>query len=337
MITATVDLLRGAILESRHRVSVAVTDAEGTLVACAGDPDLVTFWRSAAKFFQAMPLVVDGGAEALGITDPELGVACASHNGEARHRQLAESLLAKARCGADDLTCGPHPSLAEGVARAMAERGERPTRLHSNCSGKHAAMLVQARFRGWHTTDYADLGHPVQHRCLEEVARWTGVGERDIGTGVDGCGVLCFALPLRAMALAYARLGARRLGGDASAAREAAADRLVRAVTAEPFLIAGTGRFCTELLTTSGGRVIPKVGAEGVYCAALPETGLGIALKVEDGDTRSSIAALVSVLDQLAPGIASVASEWRSPPVWNTRGMVVGWMEAHVPLRTDGR
>jgi len=336
MITPTVDVLRGAIVESRHRVSVAVTDAEGTLVASAGDPDLDTFWRSAAKFFQALPLVVDGGAEALGVTDPELAVACASHNGELRHRELAGALLARAHCGVDDLACGPHPSLAESVARAAAERGEKLTRLHSNCSGKHAAMLAQARYRGWRKEDYADLGHPVQHRCLEEVARWTGAEEMSIGTGVDGCGVLCFALPIRAMALAYARLGARRLGGEGGEAREAAADRLVRAVTAEPFLIAGTGRFCTELLTTSGGRVIPKVGAEGVYCAALPEAGLGVALKVEDGDFRSSVAALVAVLDQLAPGIASVASEWRSPPVKNTRGQIVGWMEAHVPLRANG-
>ncbi len=336
MNTPTVDVFRGAIIESRHRVSVAVTDAEGALVARAGDADLVTFWRSAAKFFQVMPLVLGGGAEALGLTDPELGLACASHNGEPRHRELAASVLAKAQCGEDDLACGPHPSLAEPVARAMAARGEKPTRLHSNCSGKHAAMLAQARFRGWTTAGYAEADHPVQRGCIEEVARWSGVPAAAIGRAVDGCGVVCFALPLRAMALAYARLGARRLAGDGGAAREAAADRLVRAVTAEPFLLAGTARFCTEVLTTSGGRVVAKVGAEGVYCAALPEKGLGIALKVEDGDSRSSIVALVAVLEQLAPGVAAVAPEWRSPPVTNLRGQVVGRMEAQVPLQPGG-
>jgi L-asparaginase II len=172
----------------------------------------------------------------------------------------------------------------------------------------------------------------VQTRCIAEVARWTDVPEGAIGLGVDGCGVGCFALPLRAMALAYARLGARRLGGVGSAAREAAADRLIRAVTAEPFLIAGTARLCTEILAASDGRVVAKVGAEGVYSAALPELGLGVAVKVEDGDFRSSGPALLAVLDQLAPGCVPVADEWRKPTVKNTRGMTVGWLEAHVPL-----
>ncbi len=331
--TASVDVLRGSIVESRHQVSAAVTDASGALVAHAGDPDLVTFWRSAAKFFQAIPLVADGAAAALGITDDELGLACASHNGEPRHVEIAAALLAKAGCGPDDLACGPHTSLAEPVARAMAERGEQPTRLHSNCSGKHAGMLALARHHGWPTQDYTEIGHPVQQRCLEEVARWTGAPERSIGLAVDGCGVTCFALPLRAMALAYARLGARRIGGQGSEAREAAADRLVRAVTADPFLIAGQARLCTDLVAASGGRVVAKVGAEGVYSAALPEMGLGVTVKVEDGDFRSSGPALLAVLDQLAPGVAPVSDEWRTPAVRNTRGMVVGRMEAHISLR----
>ncbi len=334
MSAPTVDVIRGALVESRHRVSVAVCDAGGALVARAGEPGLVTFWRSAAKFFQAVPLVVDGGADALGVTDPELAVACASHNGEPRHRELAASILARAGCREDDLACGPHPSLGEPVARAMAERGERPTRLHSNCSGKHAAMLAQARHRGWPTAGYHLEASPVQRRCLEEVARWSGVGAADIGTAVDGCGVVCFALALRAMALAYARLGARRLPGEPAGqgAREAAADRLVRAVTAEPFLLAGTARSCTSILAASGGRVVPKVGAEGVYCAALPDLGLGVALKVEDGDFRSATVALLAVLDQLVPGFGAVGPEWRAPAVRNTRGEVVGRMEASVPL-----
>ena len=333
--TASIDVLRGDILESRHHVSVAVMDAAGALVAHAGDPNLVTFWRSAAKFFQAIPLVTDGAAAAFGITDEELGLACASHNGEPRHVAIAASILQKVDCRSDHLACGPHPSLAEPVARAMAERGELPTRLHSNCSGKHAGMLALARYEGWPASGYAEIGHPVQQRCLEEVARWTGAPERSIGLAVDGCGVVCFALPIRAMALAYARLGARRIGGPGSEAREAAADRLVRAVTADPFLIAGQARLCTELIAASGGRVVAKVGAEGVYSAALPEMGLGVSVKVEDGDFRSSGPALLAVLDQLAPGVAPVSDEWRTPSVRNTRGMVVGRMEAHIPLRAE--
>jgi len=331
-VTASVDTIRGDIVESRHQVSVAVTDAGGALVARAGDPNLVTFWRSAAKFFQAVPLLTDGAADALGITDEELGLACASHNGEPRHVAIAAGMLEKAGCGPDDLACGPHASLAERVAREMAERGESPTRLHNNCSGKHSGMLAQARFRGWPTGGYQDAAHPVQVRCLEEVARWTGAPARSIGLGVDGCGVTCFALPLRAMALAYARLGARRVGGPGSEARAAAADRLLRSVTADPFLIAGQSRLCTELLRAGGGKVVAKVGAEGVYCAALPEQGLGVAVKVEDGDFRSSGPALLAVLDQLAPGVAPLDDEWRRPTILNTRGAAVGRLEAHVPL-----
>ncbi len=333
----SVDLFRGEILESRHRVHAAICDADGRLVAAAGDPGLVTFWRSAAKFFQAIPLVADGGADALGVTDAELALACASHNGEPRHRELAASILAKAGCGPDDLVCGPHASLSDAVARAMQERGETLTRLHSNCSGKHAAMLAQARHHGWPMATYADHGHPLQQRCLEEVARWSGERAGAIGTAVDGCGVVCFALQLRAMALAYARLGARRLGGPGAEGREAAADRHLRAVVAEPFLLAGTGRFCTELLRVSGGRVIAKVGAQGVYCATVPEQGIGVAVKVEDGDGKASVAALAAVLDQLAPGLAPVTADWTTPPVRNTRGATVGRMEAHVPLQYGAR
>jgi len=332
MTIPSVDVLRGDIVESRHRVSAAVTNPDGALVARAGDPDLVTFWRSAAKFFQAVPLLTDGAAAEFAITDEELGLACASHNGEPRHVRIASGLLEKIGCGPGDLACGPHASLAERVAKEMAERGERPTRLHNNCSGKHAGMLAQARFRGWPTAGYQEAGHPVQVRCLEEVARWTGAPARSIGIGVDGCGVTCFALPLRAMALAYARLGARRLGGAGDEGRAAAAERLIRAVTADPFLIAGRSRLCSELLEAGGGRVVAKVGAEGVYCATLPEPGLGVALKVEDGDFRSSAPALLAVLDQLAPGVASVAEEWRRPAILNTRGSVVGRLEARVPL-----
>ncbi len=347
--TSTVDAVRGGTLESRHRISAAAVDAEGRLVAWTGDPGLVTYWRSCAKPLQVAPLLTDGAADALGVSDAEIALACGSHNGEPRHVEVAASLLKKARCSEDDLACGPHSSLSAAVARAMAERGERPRRIHNNCSGKHAAMLAQARFHGWPTEGYRLPDHPVQRRALAEVAAWTGLDEDEIGQGVDGCGVVSFALPLRNMALAYARLAAGAeqngsrswvVGGGASptthnplpANRLLAAARILAAITANPFLIAGTGRLCSEVVAATGGRVIAKIGADGVYCAMLREAGLGLALKVEDGDSDSARPALLGVLDALVPGVVRVAESFHRPVIRNTLGEAVGHIEAKVAL-----
>jgi len=337
---STVEALRGRIVESQHRVSAAVVDAAGRLTASTGDPDLVTYWRSCAKPIQILPLIEDGGADALGITDAEIALACASHNGEPRHLEVASSLLKKAGCAEKDLACGPHPSLSPAFARAMAERGEKPRKLHSNCSGKHAAMLALARFHEWPKTDYRKSEHPVQRRMLTEIAAWTGVDEKQVGQGTDGCGVVSFALPLRNMALAYARLGARDPG---SGVREGAlpgpgprtpdpASRVIRAVTADPFLIAGTGRLCTDVIASSKGAVIAKVGADGVYCATLPKVGLGLAMKVEDGSMDAARPALLAFLEILAPGAVRVSDAFRSPAIQNTLGEEVGRLVAKVSL-----
>jgi L-asparaginase II len=349
-VTSTVETLRGGLVESRHRVSVAVVDAGGKLAAWTGDPDLVTYWRSCAKLVQVLPLITDGAAAALGITDPEIAVACASHSGEPRHVEVVDGLLRKAGCTEDDLACGPHSSLSPAVARAMAERGERPRRIHSNCSGKHAAMLALARFHGWPTADYRRPGHPVQQRVLAEVARWTDVPEPRLGQGVDGCGVVSFALPLRNMALAYARLASRAEpgvggswvagGGEVSpttdnprpASRSSAAGRVIRSILADPFLVAGTGRLCTEVIAGSAGRVLAKIGADGVYCVAMLEARLGVALKVEDGDVDSARPALLATLEALAPGVVQVAESFRAPMLVNTLGEEVGRLAAHIAL-----
>jgi L-asparaginase II len=336
--TSTVETFRGGIVESRHRVSVAVVDAAGKLVAWTGDPGLVTYWRSCAKLVQVLPLITDGAAAALGVTDAEIAVACASHNGEPRHVEVVEALLEKAGCTESDLACGPHSSLSPAVARAMAERGERPRRIHSNCSGKHAAMLALARFHGWPAADYRRAGHPVQRRVLAEAARWTDVPEQKLGQGVDGCGVVSFALPLRNMALAYARLGSREApaGAGDNPSLSAAADRVVTSILADPFLVAGTGRLCTEVIAGSGGKVLAKIGADGVYCVALLEARLGVALKVEDGDVDSARPALLATLEALAPGVVHVAESFRSPVIKNTLGESVGHLTANIALERGG-
>src|SRR2546425_243329 len=202
-----VDQIRGGVVESRHAVHVAVLDAEGELVARAGDPDLVTFWRSAAKPFQAVPLVTDGVVERFKISTAELALCCASHSSEPEQVVLVRDLLAKIGCSERDLLCGAHPPLSERVAQDYATRGVRLTAVYSNCSGKHAGMLALARHHGWPTEFYTRLEHPVQQRLLSEVAEWSGVEHSRIGTATDGCGVVCYAMPLRNMARAYAKLG----------------------------------------------------------------------------------------------------------------------------------
>lgn len=332
---SVIHVTRGDLIESRHRVSVAVVGADGALVGASGDPDLVVYWRSTAKFFQAVPCITEGAADAFGVGEEELALACASHNGEARHVTVAHRLLGRSGAAVDDLVCGPHASLNDDVAREMRQRGEAPTREHSNCSGKHAAMIATARHAGWGSAGYADPAHPLQQRCLMEVARWSGVDAAAIRYAADGCGVPSFALPLRALALAYARLGAAAEGDvvrEAGDAASRAAQRLVAAVRAHPFLLAGTGRLDTDLIAATGGAVVAKVGAEGVYAATIPGRRLGLALKVEDGATRALNPALLGLVEAVAPGLVPGLDDYRAPAIRNTRGVAVGRIEPRVEL-----
>ena len=311
-----VEQLRGGWVEAVHDVHVVVVDSAGTLVARAGDPELVTFWRSAAKPFQALPLIEDGAAERFGLTSEELALACASHSSEPEQVARVRELLGKIGCSERDLLCGPHPPLSDRVAQDYQTRGVRLTAVYSNCSGKHAGMLALARHHGWPTEFYTRLEHPVQQRCLAEVSRWTGVPAGDIKTAVDGCGVVCYGMPLRNMALAYARLGNVEFG------MRNAAFRIVEAMLRHPELIAGEGRPCTEMMRAHPGRVITKVGAEGVYCALLTQQRLGVALKVTDGHAIASALAMAAVLEEL--GLRPRPASLTARPSVNTRGETVG-------------
>ena len=324
-----VESTRGDLVESVHRVSAAVVDDTGRLVASAGDPSLVTYWRSAAKPFQSIPLLADGAAEAFGLGSEELALACASHSSERVHLDLASRFLAKIGAAEDELACAPHPPLGAAVAEMVARTGHALTPRWSNCSGKHAAMLALARHHGWATRGYERAGHPVQERMVAEVERWTDVPRSAMRFGIDGCTAVCFGLPLTGMALSYARFA----GSD-----DHSASRLRAEMVAHPVLIAGTGRFCTEIMTAWPGGIIAKVGAEGVYSAALLEERIGIALKVEDGDMRSAPVALMGVLRALVasgPGSAALDALARREelPTRNTRGEVTGALRHTGALR----
>ncbi len=316
---------RGDVVESVHCVSVAVCDADGALHAAAGDPGRVTFMRSAAKPFQALPLVDDGVTDHYGITSEELALACASHSSEPQQVRLVSAWLERVGCTEDDLVCGPHRPLSRELAvRDSSQNDARapaPSRLTSNCSGKHTGMLALARHHGWETRGYHLLGHPVQDRVQLEVSRYLRLSDAQIRHGVDGCGVVSFAVPLRAMAAGFARLAAA--DGDAPRA-------IVDAMVSHPDLVGGRGRLCTELMRAYPGTVLAKVGAEGVYGAALLDRCLGIAMKVDDGNNWAAVVALVAVLGQLklTPHPSHLIPQFAERPVLNTRGETVGVMRS---------
>jgi len=312
---------RGTGIESRHRVHAAVVGPSDELVASAGDVGIVSSWRSCAKPFQVMPLLESGGFDELRWGDDQLALACASHGGEPEHVALAGGMLAAIGMEEGDLACGPHDPLSSRGMKLLRESGARLTRLHNNCSGKHAAMLARAQTAGWPTYGYEREDHPVQRSCLEKVSEWSGVPAGDIGEAVDGCGVVVFALPLDAMARAYARLGRSVRDKDSVGAR------IVNAMRTRPFLIGGTDRFDSILIEETEGRVISKVGAEGVHSVAVPEQGIGITVKVEDGAQRAQFPAVLRILqtlgvlpDELPPRL----DDFLNRPIRNTRGETVG-------------
>ena len=321
---------RGDLVESTHAVSVAVRRSGGQAVGNAGDPDLVTFWRSCAKPFQALPLLEDGAAERFGLGTEELALACASHSSEPVHLEVTDRFLARIGCTEADLACGPHTPLGAQVASRVSREGLNVTPRWSNCSGKHSGMLALAKHHGWPTKGYETKEHPVQRRILEAVTRWTGIdalpthdarSTTHLHLAVDGCTAVCFGLPLSAMARAYAALGAGASPGLAT---------LRDAMLARPDLVAGTGRSCTDIMNAVPGKVIVKLGADGVYCGTLVGTGLGFALKVEDGDMKALPVALLAVLDQLAEHLgwserwSALVPQHGAFEIKNTRKVVTG-------------
>ncbi len=300
-----VDVLRGSAVESSHRGALAIVDADGAVHTALGDITRPIFPRSAVKVLQALPLVESGAADRFGLSDEELALACASHGGEARHVQTAASLLAKAGLDGAALECGTHWPYFDGAIKALAAAGETPSALHNNCSGKHAGfvclgcMLAGAQDRRDFVSGYLQPQHPVMRQVTAALQAATDWDLANTPVGTDGCSIPTFAIPLRNLALAFARVGT---GVGLRAGRAAAARRLRAAVASAPFMVAGSGRFDTRVMERLGHRVFCKVGAEGVYCAALPELGLGVALKMDDGNTaRACEVVMAAVIEKLLP------------------------------------
>jgi L-asparaginase II len=336
-----VEVRRGAITESRHRGHVTVVDPDGRIVFYLGVPETVTFLRSSAKPFQALPLLTSGAADHFGFTDEEVALACASHNGEPIHIKIAAAMLEKIGLTRDALKCGVHEPYSPTAAAHLKANGESPNVLHNNCSGKHAGMLAVAKHLGAPIETYDSPENPVQLAVGHAISQFSGVALEDLAVAIDGCGVPVFGITVKAMALAFARLISPPAEFDE--ATRAACARIVRVMTSYPELIGGTtDRLDTEIMKAASGRVVSKVGAEGVYTAGiLPSEqwphGLGLALKIEDGDDhRARPTVVVEALRQLGvlrdESLDAVA-RYAFFPIKNRPGNVVGEIRASFQLR----
>ncbi len=324
-----VEVTRGGRVESSHRGAAVVVDADGGTVFSLGAVDQAVYPRSAVKALQALPLIESGAADRFGLTDPEIAFACASHSGEAAHVAAATSMLGKAGRGVAALECGVHWPLDEVSARALAARGEAPSALHNNCSGKHSGFVCLACGMDLDPAGYIQPGHAAMREVTAALAAMTGERLDESNRATDGCSIPTYAIPLRSLALAFARFGS---GGGLAPQRAAAAARLRNAVMAHPFMIGGTGRFGTSVMQALGTRAFVKSGAEGVYVAALPESGLGIAVKCDDGAGRAAEVATAALLARFLPEAAETLARFRRPELRNWNGIAVGALRSAAAL-----
>lgn len=319
-----VHVTRGNAVESRHRAWYAVVDADGRTVASAGDTGIAVYARSAIKPLQAIPVVETGTADRFAFTSAELALACASHGGETVHVETAAAVLSRAGLGPSDLECGAHLPTHLPSQHALIRSGAAPSPLHNNCSGKHAAMLATAVHRNEPTRGYIDPDHPVQRRALRVLEEMCGFDLSAAPRGIDGCGLPQIAIPLNALARAIARFGAP---DTLPTPRADACRRIAAAMIANPLMIAGTGRFCTQAMEIAAGKAVMKTGAEGMYMAAVPAKGLGIALKIEDGGARAAevvMAALLARHAGLDDAQQTRLAALLHPPITNVAGLRVG-------------
>lgn len=288
-----VEVTRGNLVESRHRGLVIAVDGDGRTVFSLGETDTAVFPRSACKAMQGLPLMESGAADAYGFGNRELALACSSHSGEPEHVELAAKMLAAAGLDVSALECGAHWSSDQKTLIGQARSLEAPTALHNNCSGKHSGFICACCHSGTEVKGYVGYEHPLQQEIRGTMESLTGAILARDNCGVDGCSIPTYAVPLKGLAHGFAKMAT---GVDLGPERARASKRLIEACMAEPFYVAGTKRACTRLMKTAPGRIFAKTGAEGVFCAAIPEKGIAIALKCEDGATRAAEAMVAATL-----------------------------------------
>lgn len=326
---AIVAVSRGAMTESRHRVTVAVVHASGSIPFQAGDASRPVYARSGIKPLQALALLETGAADAFGLTDREIALACASHSGQPEHVAAVSAWLNRISCSPADLECGAHPPANAEAAADLIRKGEDPTPLHNNCSGKHTGFLSVARHLGRETAGYIRYEHPVQQRVLGILEQMTGLDLGSAPRGIDGCGIPVIGMPLTNIAFAMAQLADPV---DQPDQRQQAATRIRAAMAAEPFFVAGSNRFDTRVIEATAGRALVKTGAEGVHCGIVPAEGIGIAIKAEDGARRAAEAVMAAVLRWLGiidTDSSAALDDLIAPIIYNVVGKPVGRVTVH--------
>ncbi|WP_169566102.1 asparaginase [Sneathiella limimaris] len=322
----TVEVWRGKMVESLHHVNAVVTDSDGAILHSWGNVESPVYLRSAIKPVQALPLVETGAADAFSVSEQELSLACASHTGEDIHVSAVTKWLERLGLSIEELECGAHWPTYPPAERALAAKGLMPTTAHNNCSGKHTGFLATALHLGEDHKGYIRLDHPVQQRIVKVLEEFTGLDLEKAEVGIDGCSIPTIAIPLLNSAMAIARFAdPNRFSGD----RVAACKRIQSAIAKAPEMIAGSDRLCTALNRSAKGSVIAKVGAEGVYLAALPDQGLGIALKTLDGTKRGAEVALGGILELLgvmSEDMRRETADFTAPVITNWNKMNVGHM-----------
>ncbi|KXV71464.1 asparaginase [Acetobacter cerevisiae] len=330
--TLLAEVTRGGRVESRHYGAAVVMDASGKTVFATGDVATPIYPRSTVKALQALPLLTEGAADKYSLPQDALALACASHQGEPEHIAVAADMLGRTGWDYGVLECGTHWPLDAHAARALAATGEQACALHNCCSGKHAGFICLSCATGQDPAHYIRPEHPIMQTMARTLADVTGVPHTDANRGTDGCAIPTWAIPLSALALAYARFAT---GTGLSADRAQAAQRLRAAISSAPFMIAGTNQFDTLVMQDLAPRVLTKMGAEGVMIAILPEKGLGIAIKCRDGGVRAAETAAAALIARFGGEDAPILNHFMRRPLKNWNGLVVGELRASRELAGD--
>lgn len=275
-----VEVYRGGILESFHRGSVCVVNEQGEIVFQLGNPQQICYPRSAMKFVQALPLLVLGGVEAFGFTQEEIAIFCGSHNGEEQHLAVVRSILHKIGATAQDLGCGAQYPTHKKDADQLVRTDTKPSAIHNNCSGKHAGMLALCKLLGHSMTDYLNPKHPIQLLIVDYVSLFYGYPIEKMVCALDGCSAPVYSIPVYNQALCFMNLVNP---AKFSEKQQAACNTLMAAVGKYPFMVAGSKRYCTDLMELCAPQIIGKTGAEGVFCMGFPKQKLGVCIKIDDG------------------------------------------------------
>lgn len=329
-----IEVFRGEFIESSHHIHVAVVDHEGKLLYSYGDPNRLTFPRSAMKPFQAVPLVETGTAKAFGYNTAEISLSCASHSGEPFHREAVLNILERAKLEENDLQCGLHVPKDTASYKQLLREGKELTPVFSNCSGKHSGMLATAVHMNEDIHTYPEIGHPIQQRILNVIEEVCHYPKENIGLSVDGCGLPVHRIPLYNAALGFARLAHPQ--GTVSEPRASALETIRDAMMEHPEMVGGTNRFDTDIMRAFKGNIVAKVGAEGVQCIGVVDRGIGIAIKTEDGTDRAAGVAAMEVLRQLGIGDETtnvLLADYIHAPVLNARNVKIGVVKANFVLK----